>query len=105
MNDREGYTNLKISLFSVLDAARDLGLHVESAQYRIGNGAKKINRYIGKKANWYYQHKYANKNVANCEMDKKTIEGDLVKLTKVYEKFYKVDLNNLSKTVSVSLKH
>jgi len=36
LKDKDAYSNLKIQLFSVLDAARDVQLKVESAQYRIG---------------------------------------------------------------------
>jgi hypothetical protein len=78
---------LKISLFEVLDAAKDVQLHVSSAQYRIGNNAKKINRYIGKKQNWYYEHKYAVKAVKACDEDREIVEGDLKTLSAAFKNF------------------
>jgi len=69
MKDKNGFSNLKIQLFNVLDAARDVQLKIESAQYRIASNPHKINRFIGKKANWYYQHKYATRTGQNCVAD------------------------------------
>jgi len=100
LKDKDAYSNLKIQLFSVLDAARDVQLHVESAQYRIGSNAHKINRYIGKRANWYYQEKYSLRTGSNCMMDKKTVEADVAKLTKHYMKFIEM-LDKLLNSVSV----
>jgi hypothetical protein len=87
LRDKDGYSNLKISLFEVLDAAKDVQLHVSSAQYRIGNNAKKINRYIGKKQNWYYEHKYAVKAVKACDEDREIVEGDLKTLSAAFKNF------------------
>jgi hypothetical protein len=78
---------LKIQLFSVIDAARDVQLKLESAQYRLQNNAHKINRYIGKKAVWYYQHKYAIKTAGYCLDDKKEVEGVFAVLDAEYKKF------------------
>jgi hypothetical protein len=69
LHNKDKYSDLKIKLFSILDAARDVGLKIDSAQYRLASNPTKINRYIGKKANWYYQHKYAIKTAHNCAMD------------------------------------
>lgn len=103
LNDKDGFSNLKIQLFNVLDAARDVQLKIESAQYRLAGNPHKINRFIGKKANWYYQHKYAVRTADNCEMDKKTVEGEIAKLTAAYHKFYAVQLPELGESVLDSL--
>lgn len=63
---KDDYSALKIKLFDVLDSARDVHLKVESAQYRLEGNPFKINRYIGKRANWYYQHKYSIRTASNC---------------------------------------
>jgi len=103
LKDKDGYSNLKIQLFNVLDAARDVQLKIESAQYRIQSNAHKINRYIGKKANWYYQHKYAVRTATNCEMDKGLVGKDLETLNAEYTKFYKAMLPALGKKVTKTL--
>jgi len=95
---------LKIQLFNVLDSARDVQLKVESAQYRLESNAKKINRYIGKKANWYYQHKYSLRTGSNCEMDKAEVAKDLATLTGHYEKFYAKMLPALGKSTAELLR-
>jgi hypothetical protein len=59
LRNKEDYTATKLGFMDVLDKARDVQLKVESAQYRLEGNPHKINRYIGKKANWYYQHKYS----------------------------------------------
>jgi len=76
---KDDYSALKIKLFDVLDSARDVHLKVESAQYRLEGNPNKINRYIGKRANWYYQHKYSIRTATNCEMDKKVVEEHVAK--------------------------
>lgn len=87
MLNKDTFSDLKIQLFSVLDAARDVGLKSESSLYRLGNNAKKINRYIGKRANWYYQHKYAVKSAQSCEGDKTVVDTEFAKLVAAYNKF------------------
>ena len=104
LKDKDGFSNIKVQLFNVLDAARDVQLKIESAQYRLAGNPHKINRFIGKKANWYYQHKYAVRTADNCEMDKKTVDGEIAKLTAEYHKFYAVQLPSLGKSVSDILK-
>jgi hypothetical protein len=104
LKNKEGYSNLKIQLFAVLDAAKDVQLKIESAQYRIENNAGKINRYIGKKPNWYYQHKYALRSAGSCEEDKALVFTELAKLTEAYKKFYQDMLPALGNSVLVTLK-
>ena len=73
LRQKDEYTALKLSAFDVLDAARDVQLKVESAQYRIKGEPAKINRYIGKKPMWYYQHRFAKNLPNNCEYDRKIV--------------------------------
>lgn len=87
LRNKDGYSNLKIQLFDVLDAARDVGLKIESAQYRLASNPKKINRFIGKKANWYYQHKYSLKTPLNCRRDKDLVATDEKKLENAFDGF------------------
>jgi hypothetical protein len=94
---------LKIQLFAVLDAARDVQLKIESAQYRLQSGTHKINRYIGKKANWYYQHKYAAKTTVNCESDKVEVETVVKALEVEFNKFAAKMLPALGKDVTHTL--
>jgi hypothetical protein len=99
LEDKDSFTNLKLQLFNVLDNARDVQLAIESAQYRLSNNPSKINRYLGKRQNWYYQHKYSLKTGTNCETDKKAVEELMMKLKGEYEKFHKTMLKSvLNKT-------
>jgi len=100
LNAKDQYSDAKISLFAVLDAARDVQLKVESAQYRIGSNTHKINRYIGKKANWYYQHKYSTRTVTNCRDDRKIVEAEEAKLDAAATKFLTKDLKALAQTAT-----
>lgn len=77
-------------MFNVLDAAYDVYLKVNSAQYRLQSNAYKINRYIGKRANWYYQHKYSLRTQQNCEMDKGIIAQHVGNLKTQFAKFNKM---------------
>jgi hypothetical protein len=95
---------LKIGLFEVLDAAKDVQLKVESAQYIIQNNAKKINRYIGKKSNWYYQHKYAVKTATNCEEFKGELGDKLGSLKTSFVNFYSNLLPTLGHNIAATLK-
>lgn len=95
---------MKIGLFSVLDAAKDVQLKVESAQYIIQNNAKKINRYIGKKSNWYYQHKYAIKTATNCEEFKGEVGEKLDILKTSFVNFYSNLLPKLGNHIGATLK-
>jgi len=88
LKNQPHFTDTKLALFDVLDAARDVQLKVESAQYRIENTVGKINRYIGKRPIWMWNNKYAAQAVTNCENDRATGEGELEKLATVYHKFY-----------------
>jgi hypothetical protein len=85
LEDKDAFTNIKLKLFEVLDAARDVQLKIESAQYRISGNPKKINRFIGKRALWYYQHKYSTRTGQNCEDDKKIVDTEMAKLKIVYK--------------------
>jgi hypothetical protein len=100
LKNKDGYSGLKIQLFTVLDKARDVQLKIESAQYRLQNNANKINRFIGRKAIWYYQHKYAVKSGAYCLDDKKIIDEELAAFTAEYTKFHAEMLPALGKSVS-----
>jgi hypothetical protein len=62
MKNKDGFSDLKIKYFEVLDAARDVQLRIESVQHELEGNGSKINRYIGKRANWMYHHKYALKD-------------------------------------------
>jgi len=104
LKDKDGFSNVKIQLFNVLDAARDVLYKIESAQYRLGGNTHKINRYIGKRADWYYQHKYSVNTAINCASDKKLVEEDLAKLTLAYQKFYSKMVPTLTQNVSSTLK-
>lgn len=104
LKDKDGFSNIKIQLFNVLDAARDVLLAIESAQYRLGGNPHKINRYIGKRADWYYQHKYSVRTATNCASDKKTVEDLLGKLVVAYQKFYSKMVPTLTENVSSTLK-
>jgi len=105
LNDKDGFSNLKIQLFNILDAARDVLLSVESAQYRLGGNPHKINRYISKRADWYYQHKYSVRTATNCAADKKTVEEGLAKLTLAYQKFYSQMVPKIGNNVKGILKN
>jgi hypothetical protein len=94
---------MKVQLFAVLDAAKDVQLKIESAQYRLSNNAGKINRYIGKKALWTYQHKYGARTGSNCEEDRAVVEGEVKKLTAAYEQFLRHNLNSLFKNTQHTL--
>jgi phage host-nuclease inhibitor protein Gam len=77
LNARESYGAVKNGLFDVLDAARDVQNDVESAQYRIETNAKKMRKYLDKRAMWKYQLKYSLNTAKNCVMDRKIV-GDRV---------------------------
>lgn len=102
MREKDGYSDLKVQLFEVLDAAKDVQLHASSAQYRQQNHVKKINRYIGKKENWYYQHKYAVKAVDSCDEDRQVLQEDLTKLSASFKKFAGVMLPALGDNVKAT---
>jgi hypothetical protein len=104
LKNKDAYSDLKIQLFNVLDSARDVQLKVESAQYRLASNPKKINRYIGKKANWYYQHKYSLRTGSNCEMDKGEVAKDLKTLEGHYHKFFASMLPALGKSTADMLR-
>lgn len=95
LHNKDAFSDLKIELMSILDAARDVQLNIESAQYRLGNQPHKINRYIGKKALWYYHLKYAAKGIDNCNKDKAEVAATMKILTDRYENFYKSSLPSL----------
>jgi hypothetical protein len=90
LKEQQKFSALKIQMFNVLDAAYDVYLKVNSAQYRLQSNAYKINRYIGKRANWYYQHKYSLRTQQNCEMDKGIIAQHVATLTTQFAKFNKM---------------
>ena len=92
---------MKLSAFDVLDAARDVQLKVESAQYRIQGEPAKINRYIQKKPMWYYQHKFAQRIPNNCEYDKKIVQEHVDKLELAFKKFADADTGKLFKATIV----
>lgn len=77
LRNKEDYTATKLGFMDVLDKARDVQLKVESAQYRLESNPHKINRYIGKKANWYYQHKYSTRTTTNCRDDAKIVKTEM----------------------------
>lgn len=105
LEDKDSFTNLKLKLFEVLDAARDVQLKIESAQYRLAGNPKKINRFISKKAFWYYQHKYSTRTGENCEEDKKTVATHMAILKKSYEEFHKVMLKTVLESTGKKLHH
>jgi len=78
---------LKIQLFNVLDAARDVGLKIESSQLRLSSNATKINKFISKKALWYYQEKFTKNTTKNCRTDRGIVEEYQNKLEAEFEKF------------------
>ena len=82
--DKTDFTEMKVHLFDVLDAAKDVQLKVESAQYRLANNSGKINRYISKRPVWAYQHKYASKSINQCEEDRAIVQGELKKFHDLY---------------------
>lgn len=55
---------------------------LESVQQRIAANAIKPNRYISKKPDWKYQHKYAPRTVKGAITDEIKIAGLLKKLGK-----------------------
>lgn len=73
---------MKNKLFDILDTARDVQNDVESAQYRIQANAKKMRKYLDKRAMWKYQLKYSLSTTKNCLMDRKTVEDRVAVLGK-----------------------
>ena len=79
MFDKDAFSDIKVKLFSVLDAIRDIQLKIESAQYRLNGLAPMINRYISRRPKWYYQDKYSVRGTRNCARDHAIVEGELKK--------------------------
>lgn len=102
LKQQREFSALKIQMFAVLDAAYDVYLKIGSAQYRLQSNAYKINRYIGKRANWYYQHKYSLRTQQNCEMDKGIIAQHVGNLETQFAKFNKM-LEKLGKDITGDL--
>lgn len=78
---------MKIQLFRVLDAARDVGLKIESSQTRLAKTPNKINKFISKRALWYYQEKYTKNSIDSCRTDRGIVEEHQAKLEAEFEKF------------------
>lgn len=87
MISREEYGDVKDKLFDVLDTAKDIQLAVESAQHRLNLNVKKIRKYIDKKSDWKYQHKYSVRTTRACRMDKATVMELRGKLAKSFDEF------------------
>jgi len=87
LRNKQAYSDLKIQLFNVLDAARDVGLKIESSQHRVASNVTKINKFISKKGLWYYQEKYTKNTTKSCRIDRAIVEEFQGKLEAEFEKF------------------
>lgn len=88
MADKDAFSDVKVKLFDVLDAIRDIQIKVESAQYRLKDLAPRINRYISRRPLWYYQDKYSYKGTRDCGRDSAIVDAELSKFKVHYTKFH-----------------
>ena len=79
-------------------------MKIESAQYRLMTNPTKINRYIGKRAMWYYQEKYSTKTGQNCAADRDVVDSELTTLKGHYATFYD-DMMNIVSQMARTLKY
>jgi DNA topoisomerase VI subunit B len=102
LNAREEYGLVKNKAFDVLDDVRDIHNAVESAEHRITTNAKKMRKYLDKKAEWKYQHKYSTRTTKACIMDKDTV-GELVNKLRQDWNDYPQLLTNMADTTLATL--
>jgi hypothetical protein len=95
---------MKNKLFDILDTARDLQNDVESAQDRIERNAKKMRRYLDKRAMWKYQLKYSLGTTKACVTDGETVEDRAAAVMKHYEAYSQEMLPKLIEGTLATLK-
>lgn len=91
---------MKNAMFDVFDKIKDLQLSCESAQKRINGLEMKLSKYLGKRPEWKFQHKYSQRMGNSCVRDSTEVSGQIAEIDKLYNKLGKAMVATSKATIT-----